>query len=195
LWSNPQDLRSSILCISTTYKIRSYNKVLHSICFFIFVPSPLALFMRTRYLYLYIPGSLAITISCQNPSPNIVRSSMHACTLLFLPTVASLVHAFFPRIAFLSSLACFQQLRKEITGENDHYLSEVCANPNKDGQSKPNIINWELVRPSSNGWYSYIIFLLFDMSNCRLYVLCNCCNGHKPITKKNVSYCMFQYVD
>jgi hypothetical protein len=34
---------------------------------------------------------------------------MHACVLLFLSVVASLVHTFFPKIIFLSALACFQQ--------------------------------------------------------------------------------------
>jgi hypothetical protein len=65
--------------------------------------------MKPRYLYLYVSGSPTITIHCKNTNPNVVRSSMHAHMLLFLPTVASLVHSFFPKIIFLSTLACFQQ--------------------------------------------------------------------------------------
>jgi hypothetical protein len=44
----------------------------------------------------------------KNPNPSVVRSSMHVCVLLFLPAVAFLLHAFLPKIAFLSDSACFQ---------------------------------------------------------------------------------------
>jgi hypothetical protein len=57
------------------------------------------------YLYLYVYGLLAITIYCKKPNPNVVRSSMYVCVLLFLPAVAFLVRAFFPRITFLSTLS------------------------------------------------------------------------------------------
>jgi hypothetical protein len=65
--------------------------------------------MRPRYLYLYVSGSPSITMYFQNPNPNDVRSSMCARALLFLPAVAFLVHALFPKIGFLFSLAYFQQ--------------------------------------------------------------------------------------
>jgi hypothetical protein len=65
--------------------------------------------MRPRYLYLYVFGSPSITIYCKNPKPNIVRPSMDARVLLLLPFVASLMHAFFPKITFLSTFSCFQQ--------------------------------------------------------------------------------------
>jgi hypothetical protein len=70
-------------------------------------PCPLPI--RPRYLYLYVSGSPSITMYCKNPNPNIIRSSMHACVLPFLPAVAFLVHALFPKIAFFSALAYFQQ--------------------------------------------------------------------------------------
>jgi hypothetical protein len=38
-----------------------------------------------------------------------------------------------------------------ITGENGRYIATVRANANKDGQSQPNILNWEVVRSSSDG--------------------------------------------
>jgi hypothetical protein len=47
--------------------------------------------MIPKYLYLYISGSSAITIHYQNPNPTVVRSSLHACVLFFLPAVAFLV--------------------------------------------------------------------------------------------------------
>jgi hypothetical protein len=56
-----------------------------------------SLSMRPRYLYLYISGSSAITMYYKNPNPNIVRSSMHAHVLLFLPVVAFLMHAALPK--------------------------------------------------------------------------------------------------
>jgi hypothetical protein len=65
--------------------------------------------MRPRYLYVYVSISPSITMYCKNPNPSILRSSMHARVLLFLPAIASLVHSFFPKIAFLSTLASFQQ--------------------------------------------------------------------------------------
>jgi hypothetical protein len=60
-------------------------------------------------LYIYIFGSPTITMYYKNPNPNIVRYSMHAHVLLFLPVVYFLVHAFLPEIAFLSTLSYFQQ--------------------------------------------------------------------------------------
>jgi hypothetical protein len=64
--------------------------------------------MRVRYLYLYVSGSLTITMYYKNRNPNVIRSSMHARVLLFLPAVAFLVHSFLPKISFLSTLTCFQ---------------------------------------------------------------------------------------
>jgi len=66
--------------------------------------------MIPKYLYLYVSISSSIIIHYQNPNPTVVRSSLHARMLLFLPAVAFLVHAFFPKISFLSALACFQQV-------------------------------------------------------------------------------------
>jgi hypothetical protein len=37
----------------------------------------------------------------QKPNPTVVRSSLHARVLFFLPAVAFLVHAFFLKIALL----------------------------------------------------------------------------------------------
>jgi hypothetical protein len=51
------------------------------------------------------------TLQCyyKNPNPSVVRSSMHACVLLFLPVAAFLMHSFLPKIAFPSTLAYFQR--------------------------------------------------------------------------------------
>jgi hypothetical protein len=66
--------------------------------------------MIPKYIYLYIYSSSTITIHYQKHNPNAIRSSLHARVMFFLPVVAFLVHAFFPKIAFLSALVCFQQV-------------------------------------------------------------------------------------
>jgi hypothetical protein len=57
--------------------------------------------MIPMYLYLYIFGSSVVTIHYQNPNPTIVRSSLHACVLFFLPAVTFLVHVLFPKITLI----------------------------------------------------------------------------------------------
>jgi hypothetical protein len=64
--------------------------------------------MIPKYLYLYVFGSSSFTIHYQNPNPNVIRSSLHVHVMFFLPAVAFLVHAFFPKLVFLSSLSCLQ---------------------------------------------------------------------------------------
>jgi hypothetical protein len=57
--------------------------------------------MIPRYLYLYVSVSSSITIHYKNPNPKIVRYSLHAHVLFFLPVVAFLMHDLFPKITFL----------------------------------------------------------------------------------------------
>jgi hypothetical protein len=44
----------------------------------------------------------------KTPNPSIVRYSMHAHMLIFLPAIAFILHALLPKIAFLSDSTFFQ---------------------------------------------------------------------------------------
>jgi hypothetical protein len=68
---------------------------------------PLSLYLSI-YLYTFLDRH-PLQIYYKKTNPNVVRSSMHACVLLFLPIVVFLVHAFLPKISFLSILVFFQQ--------------------------------------------------------------------------------------
>jgi hypothetical protein len=62
----------------------------------------------------------------KNPNPSIIRSSMHVCMLIFLPAVTFLLHAFLPKITFLSDSACFQQAPNTDMWLVPSHLTLVC---------------------------------------------------------------------
>jgi hypothetical protein len=113
--------------ITTSYQNRNppldslYPALSHVLVSFFSSPA-----MRPRYLYLYVSGSPSITMYCKNLNPNVVRSSMHACMLLFLPVVVFLVHAFLPKINFISSLSYFQQAPNTDIWLIPSHLTFVC---------------------------------------------------------------------